>query len=153
MSRITRNQMFMQFAEVASRRATCFRRSVGAVLVRDKNVVSVGYNGPLAGEPHCTGITCPTNNVCGRAIHAEINAINRCEDHHSGLTMYVTESPCMACAARIVDERRIYALYFLNLYRDPAGVDFLTKQIRVYRMTPTGYVILYGTGQLVENIE
>jgi len=154
--RITRHQMFMQIAEVVSRRSTCFRRNVGAVLVHGKNIVSIGYNGPPAGEPHCTGMTCPTNNVCTRAIHAEINAINRYDLYsasaarYSGLVMYVTESPCIACAARIVDEHRIHSLYFMHPYRDPAGVNHLANEVPVYRMTPAGDIIDYRTGELLE---
>jgi dCMP deaminase len=143
--------MFMQVAEVVSRRSTCFRRNVGAVIVRDKNIVSLGYNGPPSGEEHCTGKTCPTNNVCTRAVHAEINAINRLETPHSALAMFVTESPCLACAARIVSEQRIHAVYFMHPYRDPAGVEFLAKEIPVFRVTPAGDVIDYRTGELIDH--
>jgi dCMP deaminase len=147
--RITRHQMFMQIAEVVARRSTCYRRNVGAVLVRDKNIVSIGYNGPPPGEPHCTGTSCPTNNVCTRALHAETNAIIRCEDPHSGLTMYVTESPCVSCAAYIANWKRIHALYFMHPYRDPAGVEYLATQIPVFRMTPAGDVIDHTTKEFV----
>ena len=153
--RISRHQMFMQMAEVASRRATCFRRSVGAIIVKDKNIVSLGYNGPPAGEPHCTGATCPVEGVCSRAVHAEANALDRLKSDWSdeNLVMYVTESPCMTCADKIIHDDRIRTVYFLNPYRDPSGVDYLTRYIQVFRMTPAGYVIDYKSGVLVEDIE
>ena len=147
--RITRHQMFMQIAEVVARRSTCYRRNVGAVLVRNNTIVSHGYNGPPSGEPHCTGTTCPTNNVCTRALHAEINAINRYDGPYSALTLYVTESPCMACAARIVDDLRIHSTYYMHPYRDPAGVNYLANNIPVFRMTLAGDIIDHTTGEFV----
>jgi len=142
---------FMQTAEVFARRSTCFRRNVGAVLVANKSIVSVGYNGPPSGDEHCTGKTCPTNNVCTRAVHAEANAIHRYDGPQTGLLMYVTESPCMACAALIVEYKRILAVYFMHPYRDPAGVQHLAQFLPVYRMTPAGDLIDYNSGERLSN--
>src|SRR5215831_10652027 len=77
LNRITRWQAFMQTAEVWSRRSTCMRRNVGAVIAVNDRIVSVGYNGAPPGEPHCDGKTCipPGCIGCARAVHAEINAI------------------------------------------------------------------------------
>lgn len=152
MSRISRPVMFMQMAEAASRRSTCFRRSVGALLVTlsDANIVSVGYNGPPSGDPHCTGATCPTNHVCTRALHAERNAIERCQSREA-LGMYVTESPCLECAKLILADNRIHQLAFMHLYRDPAGLNELLPYMPVWRITPSGYVTNHATGELIEN--
>jgi hypothetical protein len=56
--RITRPQLWMGMAEIAAQRATCFRGSCGAILVKDNDVVSIGYNGPPSGEEHCQGNDC-----------------------------------------------------------------------------------------------
>jgi dCMP deaminase len=155
MSRISRHQLYMQIAEVVSRRSTCFRRNVGAVIVEDKNIVSIGYNGPASGEPHCTGNGCAGPHGCTRAIHAEVNALDR-YDPYDGirttrvLSMYVTESPCAHCALAIVDSP-VAEVFFLNQYRLTEGLDILTKGgVMVWRMTPSGYIIDYRTGELVE---
>jgi dCMP deaminase len=151
--------MFMQMAEAASRRSTCYRRSVGAILVR-KNIagrlipISIGYNGPPAGEEHCTGANCPSNSICSRAIHAEINAIRGADgfvldDPHAPTTMYQTESPCPECAWFIVGAG-IKDVYYFHEYRLKEGIDILTAAgIGVFRMTPGGYVINYVTNELV----
>jgi len=156
MSRISRHQAYMGVAEVMSRRSTCFRRNVGAVIVEDKNIISIGYNGPASGEPHCTGNGCadPTKG-CQRAIHAEINALDRAGD---GLvfktsrlwSMYCTESPCASCASAIIDSP-VTEVFFLNQYRLTGGLDMLlTNGVTVWRMTPSGMIIDYRTGDLVE---
>lgn len=145
----------MQIAEVSSRRSTCFRRNVGAVIVANKNIIGIGYNGPPAGEPHCTGNGCATEGRCTRATHAEINAIERSRralyEGRFNRSMYVTESPCPDCAKQIVDQREIMEVFYLNQYRLVEGIDILIAGgIMVWRMTPSGYVIHYLTGELME---
>lgn len=154
--RITRHTAMMQTAEVWSQRSTCFRRNVGAVVASDNRIVSVGYNGAPAGEPHCFGEHCvPPGQVgCIRATHAEINAL----DHvplscfKRPLVMYVTESPCHACAQAILDTF-VREVYYLNEYRDPRGIETLiTGGVKVFRMTPSGYIIDRSTGRLIGDI-
>lgn len=154
--RISRHQLFMQVAEVISRRSTCYRRNVGAVIVANKNIISMGYNGPATGEPHCTGNECTTNGICTRAIHAEINALDhvRLSENNSptkkNWSMYVTESPCPHCAAAIADSQ-ISEVFYLNQYRLIEGIDVLLEGgVTVWRMTPSGMIINYRTGELVE---
>jgi dCMP deaminase len=150
-NRIGRHQMFMQIAEVVSRRSTCFRRNVGAVIVERNNIIGVGYNGPASGEAHCTGNGCahPVNG-CQRAVHAEANALDRASGRIGQWSMYVTESPCPACAEAIADSD-IANVYFLHLYRLTYGLELLqSKQINLWRMTPSGYITNYATGELVE---
>src|SRR4051794_31930973 len=118
MQRISRQLMFMQMAEAASRRSTCFRRNVGAVITVNNNVVSIGYNGPPSGEDHCRGNRCvpPGMTGCQRAVHAEINAVTRWKTQKFGdvARMYVTESPCKDCA-RVLQSLRdaIQSVYYL----------------------------------------
>lgn len=150
--RISRVQLFMQIAEVVSRRSTCFRRNVGAIIVKDNNIVSLGYNGSPSGEPHCTGNGCadPVKG-CTRAIHAERNAIDRLPAISGPLTMYVTESPCAHCAEYMVNHMKFEAVYFMHQYRLIEGCELLVKAgINLYRVTPAGHVIYWKTGAFVE---
>jgi len=149
MSRINRHQMFMLMAQAASQRATCFRRSVGAVLVQGSNVISIGYNGPPAGEAHCTGNSCGGEKGCIRSIHAEKNAIERATSSTQGSRLYVTESPCPHCAELII-EAGIKEVFYLNEYRLTDPIKFLSLcGIKVRRMTPSGYIIDYATNELL----
>lgn len=143
--------MFMQIAEVVSRRSTCFRRNVGAIIVKDNNILSIGYNGPDHGEPHCTGNGCadPVNG-CTRAIHAEKNAIMRTPAIHfpGPFTMYVTESPCPDCAKYLSG---FEAVYFMHQYRIAKGCDMIVAAgVKLFRVTPAGHVIDWKTGHFVE---
>lgn len=104
----------MQIAHLVKSRATCPRRSVGAVIVRDKRVIATGYNGAPRGLPHCPEggpdhdwpLGCMRSGHCIRALHAEQNALLQaaqvgvsCE----GATIYVTCQPCNNCAKMIIN--------------------------------------------------
>jgi dCMP deaminase len=156
MNRISRHTAFMQTAEVWSRRSTCYRRSVGCVITNQRDILAIGYNGPAAGEAHCTGPGCTTSVGCVRAIHAERNAIERLpaagvrEVYQDALDMYVTESPCPDCA-RLVLSKNIGRVFYLNEYRLVEGIEILIGGgVKVYRMTPSGYVVDRDTNELVE---
>jgi dCMP deaminase len=143
----------MSIAELVSRRSTCFRRNVGAVITVDHHIVSVGYNGVPAGEHHCTGNGCADPKLgCTRAIHAEVNALTYVPKGAEGRrwVMYVTESPCPTCAREILSSP-IGSVFFLHPYRLGEGRDILMGAgIRLYRMTPSGFIIDCVTDELVE---
>lgn len=147
--RISRDQMFMEMAEAAAKRSTCFRNAVGAILVRDNNVVAIGYNGPPSGESHCTGHTCPGATLkCERSVHAEINALNR----RSGPadTLYVTLSPCFHCAETLSKLHMLERIVYRHEYRDTNPLTFLaTTLIKLHRLTASGYLVDFRTGQLI----
>lgn len=147
--RITRQQMFMEMAEAAAKRSTCFRLNVGAIIVRANNVVSIGYNGPPSGEPHCSGNVCPGRSGCTIAVHAEQNAINRALCFLSGTDLYVTDSPCQQCCDLII-KRGIRRLFFRTPYRVIEPVNELIKYCQVYRLTPAGSVIEWESKDFVE---
>lgn len=94
---------FLSLAKAAATRATCLRKQVGAVLVLDRRVVSVGYNGSPPGEAHCTdeGVGClMEHGHCVATVHAEVNAIAQAARHGTrveGATAYVTIRPCPSC--------------------------------------------------------
>lgn len=150
--RISRHAMFMQMAEAASRRSTCYRRSVGAVIVMGNNVTGIGYNGVPKGEPHCTGATCPGPLGCSRAIHAEVNVLERAHSPVLGSTLYTTESPCPDCAELLI-LRGIKRIFYLHEYRIREGLDRLVAAgVEVYRLTPGGYITDYATNELVKDV-
>lgn len=152
--RITRDQMYMQIAEVVSRRSTCCRRAVGAILVGDKRIIGEGYNGPQARHPHCDNDCRSTGQTgCQRAVHAEVNVLNKLViPFPDNLDLYVTESPCAGCAIEIMNPiHRIKRLFFQHPYRLTDGLDLLKSGsgIELFQMTASGYVIDVRTNQLV----
>lgn len=152
--RITRHQMFLEMARVASKRSTCHRLNVGAILVSDDRVLSQGYNGPPSKQPHCKGNACELTEVgaCMRAVHAEENAIKRaihwCPHGHK-TTIYVTHSPCMHCSRLLVDNK-ISTVIYETAYRDTKPLEFLIESnVEVFRLSPSGYLINHKTNEIV----
>src|SRR4051794_26103226 len=107
--RISRDVLFIETALLYSRRSTCSRGQVGAVLVRDNRIISAGYNGAPPGQAHCTEVGCwlPDGEYggCKRAIHAEANALVWAArvgipvDHSS---IYTTHASCEQCSRLLV---------------------------------------------------
>jgi len=97
---------FLQIARDVATRATCPRRHVGAVIVRDRRILSTGYNGSPPGQKHCTEVGClMEDDRCIRTLHAEQNAIIQAALHGvstEGATLYGTCRPCHVCARMIV---------------------------------------------------
>lgn len=119
---------FMELARGVSGRATCVRKKVGAVLVRDRALLSSGYNGSPKGRPHCTdeGVGCEMEDGhCVRTVHAEANAITQAARNGvniDGATLYSTASPCYPCAKMLVNAG-ISVVVFGEWYRpDPRCV-------------------------------
>lgn len=117
--RISRDQMLLLWAHVASARGTCNRLKVGAVISFESRPISTGYNGAPPGQPHCNS-SCNQDNPCTNTIHAEENAIKWARAFGidpRGATIHVTDSPCNACAERIIDAG-IKRVVFDRRYRD-----------------------------------
>lgn len=146
-TRISRDTMFTMICQVVAQRSTCWRSQVGAVIVKEGRVVSMGYNGPVSGMPACEDLPnvleCPTKESflqwkenhplmcqgagCTRSLHAETNAIAfaaRAGVSVEGCTMYCTMSPCINCAKVIVNSG-IKKLVYMEEYRDTTGLDLL----------------------------
>ncbi len=112
---------FMEISSVVATRATCDRRKVGAVIVRDRIILSTGYNGSIRGMPHCDEIGhMMENDHCVATIHAEANAILqaarngvRIEDSE----IYTTASPCWSCF-KMIANAGIRRIYYGAFYRD-----------------------------------
>jgi dCMP deaminase len=115
------DKYFMDIARVVSSRSTCPRKSVGAVIVRNKTIVSTGYNGSIRGMPHCTEVGClMENGHCTSTVHAESNAILQAARNGStidGGTIYVTASPCWNCFKEIANSGILRVVYD-EFYRD-----------------------------------
>lgn len=128
--------MMMDMAGAVSRRGTCSRLKVGAVISRSARVVSTGYNGAAAGMDHCDH-TLNETEPCTRAIHAEANAIvwaARLGTSTEGAELYVTHSPCLRCAQLIVNAG-IQRVMFYHEYRKRDGIEFLQEAgVRVERI-------------------
>jgi len=148
--RITRPQMFMEIAQVVAKRSTCMRLNVGAVIVKDRSIVSIGYNGSLAGHDHCAGNSCPGKHGCNETIHAEDNALRHLPPGLCGpMDLYVTDSPCHHCFHLIRNDGRIRRIFFMPPYRITAHFDG-DHDIEIYRVTPAGYVMDWRTKELVD---
>ena len=121
---------FLDIAEKVSTRSTCDRLHVGAVLVKEKNIIATGYNGSPSGMPHCDEVGhLMKNNSCQRTIHAEQNAIIQAAKNGAqtkGAILYISHSPCYTCAKFIVTAG-IEKVYVRSLYSSSEGVDLLTE--------------------------
>ncbi len=108
------------------------RLKVGAVIVKDNAVISIGINGTPPGfHTNCCELEGPDGSLVTRpeVIHAERNALNKLRRRHTrvspaGAALFVTNSPCLPCAEAI-HKARITHVFFSIPYRDPAGLDFL----------------------------
>ncbi|AAM03590.1 TPA: cytidine deaminase [Methanosarcina acetivorans] len=113
--RLSLDEYFLEIAFAVARRATCLRSNVGAVIMRDKRILSTGYNGAPSGLEHCLEIECirdlekiisGTQKEKCRAVHAEQNAIIQAAIHGvsiAGATIYCTQQPCTLCAKMIIN--------------------------------------------------
>lgn len=118
---------FMKIAEQVATRSTCDRRHVGAVIVRDRTILSTGYNGSLPGTPHCDDIGHDLENGhCVRTVHAEANAIAQAARNGvriDGSELYVTHSPCLTCF-KLVANSGIKTIYYSEFYRDERITEY-----------------------------
>lgn len=116
---------FMNIAKQVATRATCERKHVGAVIVKDKHIISTGYNGAPTGMAHCDDIGhMMENDHCVRTVHAEANAIIQSSPQDRvDATLYTTASPCWPCF-QLIANSRIRMIIFGELYRDERITQF-----------------------------
>ncbi|MDR3012878.1 MAG: cytidine/deoxycytidylate deaminase family protein [Chitinispirillales bacterium] len=112
---------FMQIAVQVATRSTCDRKNVGAVIVRDKTILSTGYNGSVRGMPHCDDAGhIMEDGHCIATVHAEANAIIQAAKNGvriDGADIYVTASPCWDCF-KLIANSGIKRISYLEFYRD-----------------------------------
>jgi dCMP deaminase len=129
---------FMDIASLVASRSTCRRRSVGAVIVKDKRILSTGYNGAPSGMAHCLDIGClreklmvasgQRHELC-RGIHAEQNAIIQAAYHSFSIknsVLYCTNLPCSICTKMIINAG-VCRIYYQEGYADELSLTMLCE--------------------------
>jgi dCMP deaminase len=132
------DEYFLSIASLVATRSTCLRRQVGAVVVKNKQILATGYNGAPMGVTHCDEVGClreqlkvpsgERHELC-RALHAEQNAFLQAARHGvnlDGATLYVTVQPCSICAKMIINAG-IKKVVMEGEYPDKFAVGFLTE--------------------------
>ncbi|MFZ0241413.1 MAG: cytidine/deoxycytidylate deaminase family protein [Desulfobacterales bacterium] len=142
MSRVNRrpswDTYFMNITALVAQRSTCTRRAVGAVIVKDKRILSTGYNGAPSGIRHCREVGClreslgipsgERHELC-RGIHAEQNAIIQAAYHGVSVkdaVLYCTNQPCTICAKMIINAG-IKTIYYQSGYTDALAQEMLAE--------------------------
>ena len=149
--RPTVDEYFMRMAHLAKSRSTCIRRSVGAIIVKDKRVLTTGYNGAPKGLKHCTEIgTCLREELgipegerheLSRGVHAEQNAIIQAAVFGvsiKGATIYVTHHPCSVCAKMLINAD-IKEIVYESGYPDELAKEILKESgiiVRKFSLAP-----------------
>jgi len=147
MDRPSNDEYFMSMAELVSQRSTCVRRKVGAVVVKDKHILSTGYNGSPKGTKHCEELGCirdqmkipsGTRHELCRGVHAEQNAVAQAAYFGVSVkdaTIYTTTFPCSMCA-KILINSGIKEVVYNTGYLDDLSVDLLKETNIIVRVFP-----------------
>jgi len=144
--RPTWDEYFLEVAQLVAKRATCLRRRVGAVLVKDKRILATGYNGAPSGLEHCLDIGClrerlkipsgQRHELC-RGLHAEQNALIQASLYGisvKGSVLYSTNQPCVICAKMLINAG-IQEIVIADGYPDTLAMEFLKKaDIRIRKV-------------------
>ena len=124
--RVDWHTYFMNIAKQAATRSTCDRKHVGCVIVRDKTILSTGYNGSIRGMPHCDDVGhLMEGGHCVATVHAEANAIIQAAKNGArieGSELYTTASPCWSCF-KLIANAGIRVIYYGEFYRDTRSVE------------------------------
>jgi dCMP deaminase len=147
-SRPTWDEYFMEIAHLISRRSTCLRRKVGAVIVKQNQILATGYNGVPSGIRHCSQqggclreqLNVPSgqrHELC-RGLHAEQNAIIQAAVHGSSInggTIYCTTMPCIVCTKMIINAR-IKKVVYSEGYQDELAQEMMEQADIIIRLFP-----------------
>lgn len=139
------DEYFMEIASVVAKRSTCLRNQVGALFVKNKRLLTTGYNGAPAGLQHCDEVGCAREGVASgtrhelcRAVHAEQNAIIQAALHGVSIeraTLYCTHQPCILCAKMLINAK-ISRVVYSRSYPDDTALRFLAQAgVEVTRLT------------------
>jgi dCMP deaminase len=129
------DQYFMDIARQVAGRATCDRKHVGALLVRDRTILSTGYNGSIRGLPHCDDVGhMMENGHCVATVHAEANAILQAakngvridSERDNPTTLYTTASPCWPCF-KLIANTGVRRIVYGEFYRDPRIFEYAAR--------------------------
>ncbi len=138
MQRPSWDQYFMDITRLVATRSTCMRRQVGAILVKDRNILATGYNGVPSGITHCDSVGClrerlkvpsgERHELC-RGLHAEQNAIIQAARHGiniDGATLYCTTMPCIICTKMLINAG-ITAVVYAEGYADELAREMIAE--------------------------
>lgn len=121
MKRITREDLYLEIATSIAKRSTCNRANVGAILVRDGQILGTGYNGAPSGLPHCLDTGCDMlDGHCVRTVHAEVNAVLSAAKNGvstRGATVYSTHKPCFRCK-QVLTNAGVTEVIWVKDYQD-----------------------------------
>ncbi|MBI4595438.1 MAG: dCMP deaminase family protein [Candidatus Tectomicrobia bacterium] len=136
--RLSWDEYFMEITKLVAQRSTCLRRQVGAIIVKEKKILTTGYNGAPSGITHCLDVGClreklgipsgERHELC-RALHAEQNAIIQAAQHGvsiKGGVLYTTLQPCSLCAKMIINSG-IVTVYYEDGYPDQLSLDLFEE--------------------------
>jgi dCMP deaminase len=121
------DKAYLRIAKEWGQLSYCQRKKVGAIIVRDKMIISDGYNGTPSGFENCCEDE--DNNTKWYVLHAEANAISkvaRSTQSCEGATLYITLSPCKDCS-KLIHQSGIKRVVYNQEYKDCSGLDFLRK--------------------------
>jgi len=139
------DEYFLKIAHVVAERSTCLRRQVGVVLVRDRRILTTGYNGAPRGLRHCEEVGClreqlnvpsgERHELC-RAVHAEANALLQAASHGiatEGATIYSTLHPCSMCAKNLINAGVVKIVYVRGYPDELSGEILAASNTEVVR--------------------
>lgn len=124
--------IYMNLAKNLAARSTCSRLKVGCVItdLHFRQVLAIGYNGNFAGGPN--QCDCTTPGACG-CLHAEDNACIKCPPNgRESRRVFLTHSPCVQCAKRLINLGGIFSLHFASVYRDTNGLKLIAENAPIY---------------------
>lgn len=122
------DRFYMDVAHRVAELSYCKRKKVGAIIVKDGNIISFGYNGTLAGEDNCCET--PENTTKQEVVHAEANAILKLSGSNEsakGATLYLTLTPCIECS-KMIAVAGITRVVYAEDYRNPEGCEKLRSR-------------------------
>lgn len=142
------DEYFLAFTTLAATRSSCLRRQVGAAIVKERNILATGYNGPPKGAAHPSDVGClrdrlgvpsgERHELC-RGLHAEQNAIIQAAYHGvsiAGATLYCTNQPCGICAKMIMNAGIVRIVYIEPYDDDIARAMLAESDIEIEQMSP-----------------
>lgn len=155
------DEYFLEVASVVASRATCLRRKVGAVIVKDKRILATGYNGAPSGLKHCLDIGClreklkipsgERHELC-RGLHAEQNAILQAVVHQIDIknsALYATNQPCIICAKMLINAQ-IKEIVIASGYPDKLAREMLKEaKIKIRLVKPSKIKRLKGQFEIL----
>ncbi|MDG3141841.1 deaminase [Streptococcus suis] len=140
MGRLSWQDYFMANAELISKRSTCDRAFVGAVLVKNNRIIATGYNGGVSETDNCDDVGhYMEDGHCIRTVHAEMNALIQCAKEGistDDTELYVTHFPCLNCTKALLQAGITKITYKANYRPHPFAIDLLTKKGVAYIQHP-----------------